>query len=102
MLVKDLQLYDKLFFFKYVRISPSVFEELLMWIAPYIEKQQKKLRDPISRRFHVALRYLVIGDAQVTLTANFCMSPTIVGRIISETCKAIWNELIDKSYLNHS
>ena len=29
------------------------------------------------------------------------MSPAIVGRIISETCKAIWDELINKGYLDH-
>ena len=29
------------------------------------------------------------------------MSPAIVGRIISETCKAIWDEHINKGYLDH-
>ena len=29
------------------------------------------------------------------------MSSAIVGRIISETCKAIWDELINKGYLDH-
>ena len=29
------------------------------------------------------------------------MSPAIVGRIISETFQAMWDELINKSYLNH-
>ena len=29
------------------------------------------------------------------------MSPAIVGRIISETFQAIWDQLINKSYLNH-
>ena len=38
MLVKDLRLHDELFFFKYFRMSPAIFEELLTWIAPYIQK----------------------------------------------------------------
>ena len=29
------------------------------------------------------------------------MSPATVGRIISETCKAISNELINKDYLDY-
>ena len=38
---------------------------------------------------------------QITIAANYCISPAIVGRIISETCKAIWDELINKGYLDH-
>ena len=91
MLVKDLRLHDELFFFKYFRMSPTIFEELLAWIAPYIQKQETKMREPISarERLCVALRYLVTGDEQVTIAANYRMSPAIVGRRISETCKAI-------------
>ena len=72
-------------------MSPTIFEELLAWIAPYIQKQETKMREPISarERLCVALRYLVTGDEQVTIAANYRMSPAIVGRIISETCKAI-------------
>ena len=46
MLVKDLRLHDELFFFKYFRMSPTIFEELLTWIAPYIQKQETKVREP--------------------------------------------------------
>ena len=103
MLVKDLRLHDELFFFKYFRMSPTIFQELLTWIAPYIQKQKTKMRVPITprERLCVALRYLVTGDAQVTIVASYRMSPAIVGRIISETCKAMWDELINKSYLDH-
>ena len=103
MLVKDLRLHDELFFFKYFRMSPTIFQELLTWIAPYIQKQKTKMRVPITprERLCVALRYLVTGDAQVTIVASYRMSPAIVGRIISETCKAMWDELINKDYLDH-
>ena len=103
MLVKDLRLHDELFFFKYFRMSPAIFGELLTWIPPYIQKQETKMREPISltERLCDALGYLVTGNAQVTIAANYCMSPAIVGRIISETCKAIWDELINKGYLDH-
>ena len=61
----------------------------------YSETRNKD-REPISprERLSVVLRYLVTGDAQVTIAANYHMSPAIVGRIISETCNAIWDELI--------
>ena len=71
MLVKDLRLRDELFFFKYFRMSPIIFEELLTWIAPYIQKQETQMREhiPPRERLCVALRYLVTGDAQVTIAA---------------------------------
>ena len=103
MLVKDLRLHNELFSFKYFRMSPTACEELLTWIAPYIQKQETKMREPIypRERLCVALRYLVTGDAQVTIAANYRMSPAIVGRIISETCIAMWDGLINKGYLDH-
>ena len=62
------------------------------------------MREPISprERLCVALRYLVTGDAQVIKAANYRMRPAIAGRIVNETCKAIWDELMNKGYLNHS
>ena len=98
MLVKDLWLHDKPFFFKYFRMLPIIFEKLLTWIAPYLPKQQTKMREPISprERLCVALRYLITGDAQVIKAANYRMRPAITGRIVNETCKAIWDELMNK------
>ena len=52
-----------------------------------------------SERLSVTMRYLVTGDVQVTIAANYRMRPSVVGRIISETCQAIWDTLIDKGFL---
>ena len=100
---EDWRLHDDIFFFKYFCKSPTVFEELLTWIAQYIEKQETKMREPITprERLCVALRYLVTGHAQVTIAANYRVSLAIVRRIINEICQAIWDELINKGYLNH-
>ena len=57
MLVKDLWLHDELFFFKYFRMSTTILEERLSWIAPYIQKGKTKMRKTI------ALRYLVTDYA---------------------------------------
>ena len=103
LLVKDMMLYDHHYFFAYFRMSPSTFENLLSWIAPIIIKKTTRLRQPINEceRLCVTLRYLVTGDAQTTIAANYRMSPTTVGRIISETCKAIWDTLISRGYLKY-
>ena len=48
--VKDLQLNDGLFFFEYFLMSHTVFEELLTWIALFVQKQETKMGGPISPR----------------------------------------------------
>ena len=53
----------------------------------------------VKERLCVTLRYLVTGDAQLTIAANYRISPTVVGRIISETCGAIWDALHDEGYM---
>ena len=60
------------------------------------------MREPISvgQRLCVTLRYLVTGDAHVTIAASYRMSPTTAGRIVKETCAVIWNVLCDKGYVS--
>ena len=101
LLVNDMRLFNEELFFRYFRMSPSSFETLLGWVAPLISKQQTNMREPICERERlcVTLRYLVTGDAQVTIAANYRMSPSVVGRIISETCGAIWDALKDEGYV---
>ena len=61
------------------------------------------MRESVSpkERLCVALRYLLNGNAQFTIAANYRISRRLAGIIISETCKAIWDELINKGYLDH-
>lgn len=42
------------------------------------------------------VRYLVTGHAQVTIAANYRMSPAVVRQIIHETCLAVWDALHGK------
>ena len=101
LLVTDMRMFDHELFFRYFRMSPTNFETLLSWVGPRISKQQTKMREPICERERlcVTLRYLVTGDAQVTIAASYRMSPSVVGRIISETCGAIWDALNDEGYI---
>ena len=74
---------------------PSTFEILLSWVAPLIKKKSTYMREPIppDERLCVTLRYLVTGDAQTTIAVSYCNSPTLVGRIIEETCDVFWYTL---------
>ena len=54
--------------------------------------------DP-AERFSATLRYLVTGDAQVTISLNYRMSPTIIGRILFETCQVICDVLSREGFM---
>ena len=43
------------------------------------------MRESISPRFCVALKYLATSGAQDTVAVNYLMIPEVVGRIISGT-----------------
>ena len=83
-------------------MSPTVFEELLSFVCPIIAKQSTAMHDPISssERLSVTLRYLVTGDAQCTVAASYRIRPSVVSRIITETCDAIWTSLKRMHYLD--
>lgn len=82
-------------------MMPDTFEILLRLTASAIEKKVTKMREPISadQRLLVTLRYLTTGDAHTTIAANYGLSPTTVGRIIGETCNALWDKLKEAGYI---
>ena len=94
LLVLDLRLHDEEYFFKYFRMSVMQYEELLSMVAPKIQKSSEKRKciGP-SERLCVTLRYLTTGDSQTTIAMNYRISPSSVGRIIYETCEALWQVL---------
>ena len=100
-LVKDLQLFDAEYFFKTFRMTVAKFEELLAWVGPSIQKSSRLRVDVPSpaERLCVTLRYLASGDAQVSIALSYRISPTTVGRIIRETCEALWSVLQAKGFL---
>ena len=75
-------------FFRYFRMSPAVFEELLCLVAAHISKKDTKLRQLISSSQHlcVTLRYFVTRHAFVTICPNYRISPLAISQIISKTC----------------
>ena len=81
-------------------MSPSKYEELLRLVGPRITKSSQK-REAIgpSERLSVALRYIITGDSQITIAQSFRISPTSIGRIVNETCRAIWDVLLEQEYI---
>ena len=75
-------------------MSPATFEKLLQIVALDVTKTNTKMRKPICAQERLAVSYLATGDAHTTIAANYRMSPTTVGRIVCETCNAIWNNLL--------
>ena len=72
----------------------------MSWVASNFQKSSVR-REPIGpeQRLCVTLRYLVTGDAHVTIAASYRISPTSIGRIIKETTGAIWDVLLEKGFL---
>ena len=95
LLVNEMMLHDAEYFFQCFRMSRNTYEQFLTWVDPLIAKQCTKMRDPIgpSERLMGTLRYLVTGDAQSTIGASYRVSPTTMGRIINDSCAAIWTVL---------
>ncbi len=100
-LVREMRLYDHEFFFKMFRMSPSQLEELTILVAPLIVKESvHREAIPPQERLCVTLRYLASGNSHVSLAASYRISQTSIGRIIPETCDALWEVLCREGYLN--
>ena len=53
---------DSALFFRYFRMSPTKFEELLKKVAPRIEKSAEKKPICPSERLSIALKYLFTNN----------------------------------------
>ena len=81
-------------------MTPSQLEELTNWVAPLIVKDSVH-REAISpgERMCVTLRYLASGDSHISHAASYRISQTTVGRLIPETCDALWDILIREGFM---
>ena len=101
LLVRYSQLYDEEMFFRFFRMIPKTYEMLLRLVAPVIKQKSTKIREPIIvyERLSVTLRYLTTGNAYTTISNNYRMSPTTVGRIVCETSNVTWEKLKEAGYI---
>jgi len=74
------------------------FYELLNLIKPLIEKQNTIMRESISaeERLVATLRFLVTGRSFEDLKFSCEISAQALGKIIPETCRAIYSVLRPK------
>ena len=98
-LTDELCLFDKEYFFHFVRMTPQCFEHLLSLVGPHLQ-QTTKMGEPISpaERLVLTLRFLASGDWQQALCFSFRISRAAICTILSETCEKLW-EVLSSSYV---
>ena len=94
-LVQETAMFDKEMFHRYMRMSPSAFEELLSLVATKITKKTTNYRIsiPPEQRLSLTIRHLATGESQVSLSFQYRIGRQTVSKIIPETCIAIYEAL---------
>lgn len=84
----------------YLRMDEDSYVMLLNLVTPIIEKQDTILRSAISphERLTATLRYLATGRNYEDLKFTTLISPQSLGKIIPETCSAIF-EVLKNDYM---
>ena len=84
----------------YLRMDEDIYYRLLTMVGPLIEKQDTVMRKAITphERLTATLRFLATGRSLEDLKFSTCISPQALGRIIPETCQAIFQCLV-KEYM---
>lgn len=76
------------------------FLELLKLLRPYIEKENTLRRDAFTAKecLVAILRYLATGSSYEYLKYSYVIFPQLLGKIIPETCRAIYH-VLKKQYI---
>ena len=72
-LIQGMRLNDHPMHFNYFKMLPSTLGDFLTSIGPTLVKKTSRFREPLppALRLAVALRYLAVGESQVSLSYNF-------------------------------
>lgn len=82
-------------------MSPLLLETLKKNFAPIITKESfRREAFHTQERLCATLRYLTSGNSHVSLAVNYRISQTLIGRIITETCYALWAVLCNDECLD--
>eukprot|EP00117_Sycon_ciliatum_P047529 scpid42287/ scgid33945/ len=81
--------------FKYVRVSPPVFDKQLDRVRPHLRKRRRywsKVRATITDadKLVLTLKYLVSGASAQDVSISLRPGHSTAHKIITEVCKAIW------------
>nr|CAI5861774.1 unnamed protein product [Callosobruchus analis] len=87
-------------FKNYLRMDGDAFDKLLNLMRPHLSKQDTAMRQsiPADERLIATLRFLATGRSYEDLKFSTGISAQALGRIIPETCKALY-EVLHKDYL---
>ena len=75
-LTNEVRLFDKEYFFRFVRMTLQRFEHLLSLVGPHLRRTRTIMGKPISaaERLVLTLRFLSSGDSQQSLCFSFRIS----------------------------
>lgn len=96
-LLEELESEDGGHFKNLCRMTPEIFNTLLLLVKPKIEKQNTNYRSaiPAKERLALALHFLATGNSYSSLAFTFKISKQSISSIIPEVCLAIIEELQD-------
>nr|XP_022907301.1 protein ALP1-like [Onthophagus taurus] len=99
-LLKSIQASEPPDFINYLRMDYPTFAQLLSEITPLIERKDTLMRDAVTpeERLIATLRFLATGRSFEDLKFSYVISTQLLGRIIPETCRAIY-KVLRKKYL---
>ncbi|CAH1999865.1 unnamed protein product [Acanthoscelides obtectus] len=87
-------------FKNYLRMDENTYIKLLAMVTPMITRKDTIMRNSISahERLSVTLRFLATGRSYEDLKFSSIISPQAFGKIIPETCEALY-KVLRKGYL---
>lgn len=101
-LLHELRAEDIFAYRNHLRMGSDQFDELLLKVTNYIQRQDTHMRNAISARtkLEITLRFLATGDSYGSLEFLYRVPRSTICQFIPEVCKAIGNAL--KSYIQVS
>lgn len=98
-LLRELAVEDTTEYFKFLRMEPIKFDQLLTKITPLIKKTDTVMREAITpkTKLQITLRYMSTGDSFPSLQYLFRVPVTTISRFLPEVLHAIYlvlNEFI--------
>ena len=93
-LLKELRFHPK-DWHNFLRMSESTYLTLLSMVSPLIQKKDTAMWQAITphERLTATLRFLATGRSYEDLMFSTIMSPQALGKIVPETCRAIYKVL---------
>ena len=81
----------------YLRMNKCTYHALLSMVCPLIKRKDTRMRQAITphERLTATLRFLATGRSYEDLKFTAIISPQALGKIIPETCRAIYKVLKD-------